>query len=260
MMNNKLNLRISADPYQFDLDQNGFPTFTKKNLVFVDVLINNDSNYRVSFNANAEKSSAYFLNDHFPETKDELQKAIELLNKENSTHLSVQGGIDATVQKIMDIGLEAVKSRIQSGDPELVNEIANALPNRLNFSFASKFCTYTNRYCFKRDDYAIYDNIVAKILAYYAYVYTGEVHWKEISGKSARKESIIRDEFVLKQSDYRGYNELVGRILKAVKDNINPDITRKSFDALLWYYYKGDPDRIISANTFLGKKESRLSV
>ena len=254
MIHDIQDISIHDNPYEFDTDKNGFPTFTPKNMKFIQVLIHNDSNYRISFNANAEKSSAHFLDNHFPETKERLQKAIELLDKENSTHLSVQGGIDATVQKIMDIGLETVKNRIQSGDPELVNEIANALPNRLNFSFASKFCTYSNRYCFKQDDYAIYDNIVAKILAYYAYVYTGEVHWKEISGKFARKESIIRDEFVLKQSDYRGYNELVGRILKAVKDNINPDITRKDFDALLWYYYKGDPDRIINANTYLGKE------
>lgn len=35
----------TANPYQFDLDQNGVPLFTDKNIAFVNGMVENDSNY-----------------------------------------------------------------------------------------------------------------------------------------------------------------------------------------------------------------------
>lgn len=154
-MINKQNFIISKDPYIFDLDKNGFPTFTSKNIRFMQNIINNDSNYRISFDGNAENSTASFLKNHFPETKLELKKAVELVNKENSTHLYVKDGFNATIKKLCEIGIDELKSKIENGKPEIVNHIALAVPSRINFSFASKFCTYCNRYCFDKDDYSI---------------------------------------------------------------------------------------------------------
>ncbi len=255
MIHDIQDIIIHDNPYEFDTDKNGFPTFTHKNMKFIQVLIHNDSNYRDSFNPKYKGSSANFLDNYFPKNREDLQKAIESINRENSTHLSVKKGIEATVEAIIHMGLDTVSSRIQKGEAEIVNELAAAVKSRLNFSFASKFCTYCNRYCFKKDDYSIFDNVVAGILAYYAYVYTGEKHWKSVSGKNARNESIIRDEFASKEKpDYFGYNSLIGRILERVKAVINPSISRKDFDGLLWYYYKGNPHRILRANTYLGKE------
>ena len=258
-MNMRGKAITSKAPYQFDTDHNGFPVFSQKNLRFILALIENDSNYRIDFDTTAKDSMAEYLYEHFPDSKEELRSAVKLIDKENSTHLSVKGGIDATVDEIMGIGLDKVKIWIQNGNVELVNMLAKAIPDRLNFSFATKFCTYCNRYCFGGDDYAIFDDVVAKIMPYYAYVYLGERHWKEIRGKNTRNESTIREEFAAKL-DYAGYNELVGRIINAAKQQSDTDITRADFDRLLWYYYKGIPDRIKKANACLGKEECRILV
>ena len=85
-------------------------------------------------------------------------------NKQNNQ------GISIFVEGLLERGLENIKKQIQHGVPEIVDELAVLVPNRLNFSFATKFCTYCNRYCFGKDDYSIYDSVVSNILPYYAYV------------------------------------------------------------------------------------------
>lgn len=239
------------NPYDFDMDNNGLPTFSKKNIDLISTFVKNDSNYRVPENANSESYSKLFLDNKFPENKDDLEKAVRLIDKENSTHLAVKDSINMTVNKIIEMGLENVKNRIKDGDPTVVNEITKANPHRMNFSFASKFCTYCNRYCFNKDDYSIYDSIVAKILPYYSYVYSDQICWKTSSRKNSRTvSSTICDEYA-KTPNYKGYNELIGRILNEVKSNVNADITRKDIDLLLWYYFKGPEDRIEKAYKYL---------
>ena len=201
------------------MDNNGLPTFSKKNIDLISTFVKNDSNYRVPENANSESYSKLFLDNKFPENKDDLEKAVRLIDKENSTHLAVKDSINMTVNKIIEMGLENVKNRIKDGDPTVVNEITKANPHRMNFSFASKFCTYCNRYCFNKDDYSIYDSIVAKILPYYSYVYSDQICWKTSSRKNSRTvSSTICDEYA-KTPNYKGYNELIGRILTLASSN-----------------------------------------
>ena len=258
------------EPYIIDTDKNGFPCFTPKNINFITSVINLDSTYRVAFDEENPSSSACFLKNRFPESKEDLEKAVRLIDKENSTHLIVSGnkkkeddkddtkkqGIIITVNSMINEGLEDLGNHIKEGKKEIVMKIADYVTGRFNISFASKFCAYCNRYCFGKDDYSIYDSVLANILPYYAYVYLGEEHWKNIRGKNARKESNISKEFADKngKKDYAGYNDLIGRIIEKVKSvpGFHSNLTRKDFDLLLWYYFKGDDTRVRKANQCLG--------
>ena len=264
------------EPYRFDVDKNGFPCFTPKNIKLITAVINLDSTYRVAFDESNTSSSANFLKNRFPESKKDLEKAIRLIDKENSTHLIVsrndkkkdakhdtnKQGIIITVNSMMNEGLEDLGNSIKEGKKEIVLKIANYVKGRFNISFASKFCAYCNRYCFGKDDYSIYDSVLASILPYYAYVYLGEEHWKSIRGKNARKESNIANEFADKNGnkDYAGYNDLIERIIDKVKSipKFDSNLTKKDFDLLLWYYFKGDNTKIIEANQCLGDSTKSL--
>ena len=81
---------IDCNLYKWNLDKNGFPLFTEKNLKFTVALVENDSKYRISFDATHPKSSAYLLSQGFP-TEETIRDVVKLLDKENATHLSVSG-------------------------------------------------------------------------------------------------------------------------------------------------------------------------
>ena len=259
---------IDCNLYKWNLDKNGFPLFTEKNLKFTVALVENDSKYRISFDATHPKSSAYLLSQGFP-TEETIRDVVKLLDKENATHLSVSGvktgktnnqGIEIFVEKLLDMGLKAIKERIATGDTQLVDELASLVPQRHNISCASKFCTFLNRYCYGKDDYSIFDSVLCNILAYYSYVYLGERNWKEITGKNPRKESNIREKVLDKTQrfHYREYHKLISDIIEInKKDGIT--ISRRDFDWMLWYYFKGDTQRIIDANQCLGKPECIIS-
>ncbi len=261
--------------YKFDLDKNQLPAFTKKNLVFLTALIQNDSSYRNSFDKDNPESSAFLLSKAFP-TEDNIYDVVKRIDIENSTHLSVSGmkkegnkqnnqGISIFVEGLLERGLENIKKQIQHGVPEIVDELAVLVPNRLNFSFATKFCTYCNRYCFGKDDYSIYDSVVSNILPYYAYVYLGEKYWKDIHSKNPRKKSTIEKTFVkIKNKDgkfqpnYAGYQKLIGEILCAIQEKSHTAVSRKIFDWMLWYYYKNDKRRQQTAYNCLGHHDCIL--
>ena len=53
---------------------------------------------------------------------------------------------------------------------------------------------------------------------------------------------------------YKDYHKLIGDIIESAKIiNDNQDLTRKDFDNILWYYYKGRNDRQIKAKECLEK-------
>ena len=141
-----------------------------------------------------------------------------------------------------------------------MNDIAlNAVDGRYTFSFASKYCAYMARALYKgekADQYAIYDKIMRDILPYYAWAYLGEVYIK-------RTRSTIQDRFAKRGAGkYEEYRNLIDRIILFAEKNTNVEyrISRKDFDHLLWYYFKGSSDnpRIVSAMQCVGKQENRL--
>ena len=77
----------TRDPYQFDVDQNGFPVFSDKNIRFVLAMIGNNSSYNLASEDEVVKMYRGVL-----ECDDTLiRQAVYFTNKINSTHLAVLG-------------------------------------------------------------------------------------------------------------------------------------------------------------------------
>ncbi len=72
------------DPYRFDVDQNGFPVFSDKNIAFVNGLVNNDSNYTWidpgTISSLFERAS--------DGDRNAIRDVVYFTNKMNSTHLA----------------------------------------------------------------------------------------------------------------------------------------------------------------------------
>lgn len=255
--------------YSFDFDKNGFPAFTEKNVELINFLIDNDSNYR--YDADSQNlNSTYNMIKKFGETYniDELEQIISKIDVQNSTHQASEGsnggnkGRRITAEYISNI--ENLYERLRNEDAELVNEIAEAIPTRYTFSFASKYCTYMSRYLFDADGYSIYDFILCNILPYYAWVYLGENH------KANTKSKVASEYGARGKGDYKGYRNLIDRIRMKSEAFTGYNIKRVDFDHLLWYYFKGDRDvksingdiiyssRITRALNMVGNNDSRL--
>lgn len=181
MGNNRIFTKRENGTYQFDTDQNGYPTFTQKNIDFVTAIISYDSNYSAS-----SLQSDNFVEDNYVSilsqedffNMNKLDEVIASIDRINSTHLSSEGprvkgggGKEKTAEAIQRIGGQELRKRLEEGDPLLVHEIASAVPNKYNFSFASKFCAYASQYALNKHNYCIYDKVLQSILPYYHYIY-----------------------------------------------------------------------------------------
>jgi len=196
-------------PYEFDTDENGLPTFTQKNIAFLNGILRYDSNYSTSSDkSNSEYQNSYagllentdFFSfpplrdsegyDELGERIDVLYKVIESIDKINSTHLSSEGnskkdngtsnekrnkGRAKVAAKIREIGGQNLNNLLENADTEIVNKIADSLVGgKHNFSFATKFCSYVSIHALGKDNYCIYDEILQSVLPYYAYMYVDD--------------------------------------------------------------------------------------
>ncbi len=257
--------KIKKKRYEFDTDQYGVPIFTKKNLDFVQALIENDSKYRILYdhdNEKFEESYVGLLEKHRVSNDSEIMKKIvKSIDKYNSTHLASEGksgggrGIDITVKAILKI--DDLKGKLERKDDDIVKEIALAVKNekqknKVNFSFATKFCAYTSIGALKQDNYCIYDTVVQNILPYYAYVYLSNDRYYR-TNRNGKNCSTIETQFK-ENLNYKGYRELIDDIIASIKKDIESEVTYQQFDNLLWYYFKGDNGRIESAMKHLPQK------
>lgn len=245
------------DPYKFDFDANGVLALTEDNIVRINFIIDNDSNYRLSSDIENTKSVARYVADRrktLPWSKDELLHIITEIDRQNSTHQDStgvkkddstsknNGGREKTAEYIYNI--YNLYARLEAGDPSLVNDIAKALykeegGGRYTFSFASKFCTYVSQALYDSDKYCIYDRVVSDVLPYYAWAYLGDDSY------FARSKSKISRMFGIDDNngDYAAYRLLIDKIRKRNEELTGYLISRKDFDHLLWYYFKGDYDQ-----------------
>lgn len=86
------------DPYRFDLDQNGLPVFTNKNLRFIWAMVDNNSLYSSIDETVVENVYKGMLGGK----EKSIKQAVYLTDKINSTHLSVLG---ATYTRAVKQGL-----------------------------------------------------------------------------------------------------------------------------------------------------------
>jgi len=263
--------------YEFDVDENGFPTFTEKNIKFLNAILRYDSNYSTSIETESleydqnyagilERTKERFFvfptertylgtklgsgkrNSEADEDgyeKDDLYRVIETIDKINSTHLASEGpnggnrGRINTVNKIRKIN--DLKERLKEKDPELVYEIAEMGGGKTNFSFATKFCSYVCRHALDVDNYCIYDEVVQSVLPYYAYMYIDGNEYKKlykrVSGKNARNKSTVYK--FKEEKDYEGYRDIIDKIIRGIYEKVGTKVTYSEFDHMLWYYFKG---------------------
>lgn len=189
------------------------------------------------------------------------------------------------------ISPESTKKAIEAGkieesgwNEEKINSVS-----RYTFSFASKYCTYMARAIFEKkngeDGYCIFDKVMCDILPYYAWVYLGNKGNKDDKGEyirekkrktdivgeqqpipSSKIKSRIKDVFANKNdSKYEDYRNLIDDIIHAAEclycreyPGKQCHITRKDFDHLLWYYFKGGNPEIERALKLVGKESALL--
>lgn len=289
-----LKINVKESPYEFDTDQNGFPTFTKKNIDFLNGILRYDSNYSTSSDKNnPEYQSSYagilergkffdfsdsITSNEFDESGkpiDDLYRVIVSIDKINSTHLSSEGnsskgeksaekrnkGRAKVAQTIRNYGGDKLSEALQKGDAGIIDVIADpSVGGKHNFSFATKFCSYVSIHALRMDNYCIYDEILQQVLPYYAYMYIDDFDntlYKTVKPPK-RNGNLTRNESLvstLKQNkDYSGYRELINKIIAGVKKKIGVSITYADFDHMVWYYFKGSRSKIIKAMNCLPKK------
>lgn len=142
---------------------------------------------------------------------------IGLIDITNSTHLS-QHKSKISMFELADIisSIPNIDSRIESGDSEIVNEIAKSNGAINLFSFATKYCCYHNRNLYGNDDYSILDTILKKYLPRY---------FNDIT------ESQINN--WQKNFCYNEYNNYITRKLDEI--GITIDNRKRKFDHFIWY-------------------------
>ena len=135
-----------------------------------------------------------------------------------------ESGIHDLAQRISEIDFD---SRVNSGDPTLVTEIAGATNKNL-FSFASKYCALHNRFVFQKDGYSIYDSTVAKLFPKYT-----KFANKANSNIVIVKESQIERWRTCKA--YKNFNDAIGNFLdKCNISEVDFPNRRMKFDEFLW--------------------------
>lgn len=169
---------------------------------------------------------------------------VAVVNLEDSTSLSQQLRYDERrklnlkdlVDKIQEIGFD---ERVRLGDWSLVSELSSWSKNRgLNlFSFFSKYACYHNRYFYDRDDYSIFDNVVAKNIGDYLSL----ADWQGYFGQDFRlrhnqKISLAvfnKIEQYRTNSEYEKWCGLTGYVCD--KYEITRKNKRSEMDHLIWY-------------------------
>lgn len=184
-----------------------------------------------------------------------------------------------SINKAKELKLNAVSDV----DVEGIND--NDEFSRYTFSFASKYCAYMARALFegeKGDGYCIFDKVMCDILPYYAWVYLGDSDYIKLSHPKAKqntdnideqqapihpqKKSIIKDKFANKNdSKYEDYRKLIDAIIQRAErlycreyPGKQCHISRKDFDHLLWYYFKGGNPKIEKALRLVGDESALL--
>ncbi len=142
---------------------------------------------------------------------------IAMVDLAYSTHLSTHKSKISLMElaKII-VAIPGIDMRMEQGDPHLVEKIARCNGKINLFSFASKYCTCHNVEVYGRDDYSIYDDVVANALPIY------------LSG--LRKMQI---EKWRKSFNYSAYNLCIGEILD--NNHVHIHFRRRKFDHYLWY-------------------------
>lgn len=186
---------------------------------------------------------------------------VEKMSDDGEGEKTITGGALFTSQIIA--GIEGLRERLSVGDDQLVTDISKASKtylneahvadiNKINFSFATKFCHWTCQYLELGDKYCIYDKVVASVFPYFVDNYaSGELasldccRMKRIKGAKGSQELVSTIENYKKEDDgYTKYRKLYDAVLEGINkwrsdNNQNGEIGYRKVDRLIWYYFKG---------------------
>ena len=247
---NELELAKSKMIEEVTFKGKSLAKLTRDNVAIVEAMIRNDSAYIRSTDVKAEPiynrknemkyggSSAYWMTllkkilldgviDISYSYEDIILKAVESVDRENSTHLnSDKCGRQEISERICKFEREELIKCLKDPDyrdMKLIREISRITSaehkGRTNLSFASKFCHYACFYLFEgteyQDNYSIYDGIMKTVLPWYLEYYSIDQHYD--------------------LNDYKDYRKAVDKI----RGVCGIEISRNGFDHLLWYFHKG---------------------
>ena len=121
-----------------------------------------------------------------------------------------------TLAKIITCEKVDFDAKVARGDVSLVSDIISKCHVKL-YSFASKYCCYHNTFLYNRDDYSIYDSVVASHLHEYATEKLPASKWR-------------------KDFNYETFNQYIGDLLDeyGITAATEPQ-RRRLFDHYVWY-------------------------
>lgn len=149
-------------------------------------------------------------------TIEDVACKIAVIDFTNSTNLRLSKNkinLYTLAKIITSIDFDA---RVAKGDVSLVSDIISRCPVKL-YSFASKYCCYHNTFLYNRDDYSIYDSVVASHLHEYATEKLPASKWR-------------------KNFNYETFNQYIGDLLDeyGITAATEPQ-RRRLFDHYVWY-------------------------
>lgn len=152
---------------------------------------------------------------------------IDLTNGTNlMRNLGKDGGLYDLANKITQIDFD---KRVANGDTNLVNELSKWTKEKFGknlFSFISKYCLYHNVHCYNKDDFVIYDSVLAENIS----KYISDEEFKSITGKNLYKNSIKKYKYDYKYEDYK---QIIDYIIQ--KNNITVSKPHRKMDWFIWY-------------------------
>ena len=151
-------------------------------------------------------------------TIEDVACKIAVIDFTNSTNLHFSTNL-YTLAEIITSEKVNFDAKVAEGDVSLVSKIIQECPVKL-YSFASKYCCYHNTFLYNRDDYSIYDSVVASHLHEYATEKLPASKWK-------------------KNFNYETFNQYIGDLLDeyGITAATEPQ-RRRLFDHYVWYKNK----------------------
>lgn len=152
---------------------------------------------------------------------------IDLTNGTNlMRNLGKDGGLYDLAYKITQVDFD---KRVSNGDVSIVNELAMWTKEQFGknlFSFISKYCLYHNVHCYDKDDFVIYDSVLAENI----YKYISDEEFKNITGKTLHKNSLKKYKYDFKYEDYKTIIDFI-----IAKNNITVSKPHRKIDWFIWY-------------------------
>jgi len=247
---------VETGVYDLDyLKESKLTALTKKNSDFIEGIIKLDSNYGPDLDENKRGSTAWLCknikNDNIT-FKEFIKKIVPQIDKTNSTHLQAcVDGRNTIIDRILkrchnlnDLIIELRKPLTKNSNNHLfliiadyIKAVKKATP-RFNFSFASKFCSYTSYFLIKEDNYSKYDNVVSKILPSYIEEYLDKKEAATAFKMVSKKGENLKESLERRLKIYLKYNKYIDDLIQEVS-KLKIELDRFSLDHILWYGYKG---------------------